>query len=176
MSVEDGVGGSGAVSKRRYGRSRQIADHLKPVTRRTFGKRGFADGDMVNDWPAVIGDELAKFTAPERIVYPRGKRAGGTLHLRIASGSIAVELQHLLPLLIERINGHFGYRAVDNVHFVQAPIPTTKKVAETVPELPDDARAEVAALVADVEDDDLRQSLERLGQSILRRASGRQSK
>ena len=98
---------------RRYGRSRSIADHLKPLTRRAFGKRGFADGDMITDWPAVIGPDLARLTAPERIVYPRGKRAGGTLHLRIASGSIAVELQHLLPLLLERINGHFGYRAAE---------------------------------------------------------------
>lgn len=176
MSAENGGEKGGISAKRRYGRSRQIADHLKPVTRTIFGKRGFADGDMINDWTSVIGPELARFTAPERIAYPRGKRAGGTLHLRIASGSIAVELQHLLPLLIERINGHFGYRAVEHVHFIQAPIPAAKKAEEAPAELPEDVRAEVAALVADVEDDDLRQSLERLGQSILRRASGNQPK
>lgn len=158
-----------ATSNKRSGRARPIADHLKPVTKRSFGKRGFADGDMVAAWPAVIGQELAKLSAPERIVFPRGKRAGGTLHLRIASGSIAVELQHMQQLLIERINGYFGYRAVDRVHLIQAPIPARAETKRTETPLGDDARAELARLLADVDDPEIRQSLENLGASMMKR-------
>lgn len=157
--------------ERRGGRAKSIADHLKPVTRRSFGRRGFADGDMVAAWPNVIGQELSRLSVPERVVYPAGKRSGGTLHLRIASGSIAVELQHMLPLLIERINGYFGYRAVDHVHLIQAPIPEPRKKAKPTRELDDDARAELARLLTDVEDPDIRRSLETLGRSMLARRS-----
>ena len=155
---------------RRSGRAKSIAEHLKPVTRRSFGKRGFADGDMIAAWPAVIGPELSKVSIPERVVYPTGKRAGGTLHLRIASGSFAVELQHMLPLLIERINGYFGYRAVDRVHLIQAPIPTPKKTVSPVEELGEKARTELARMLADVDDPEIRASLEKLGSSMLSRA------
>ena len=155
--------------RRRSGRSRTIADHLKPVTKRSFGKRGFADGDMIAAWPAVIGQELAKLTAPERISYPTGKRSGGTLHLRIASGSIAVELQHMLPLLIERINGYFGYSAVAKVNLIQAPIATKSEKRIEQASLDDASRSELASLLANVDDPDIKASLETLGESIMRR-------
>lgn len=155
--------------QRRSGRVRPLADHLKPVTKRSFGKRGFADGDMIAAWPRVIGEALATLSTPERITYPAGKRSGGTLHLRIASGSIAVELQHMLPLLIERINGYFGYRAVDKVNLIQAPIPTKRVKVQQEPALDDTAKRDLAALLDGVDDPDIRASLETLGTSIMQR-------
>lgn len=139
------------------------------MTRRSFGRRGFADGDMIAAWPNVIGQELSRLSVPERVVYPAGKRSGGTLHLRVASGSIAVELQHMLPLLIERINGYFGYRAVDHVHLIQAPIPVAKKLTAPTAELGAEARKELTRLLTDVEDQGIRESLEDLGTSLLSR-------
>lgn len=126
---------------------------------------------MIAAWPAVIGNELAKLTAPERITYPSGKRAGGTLHLRIASGSIAVELQHMLPLLIERINGYFGYSAVAKVNLIQAPIAERREKKTEQRTLDEAGREELAALLANVDDPEIKASLEALGESILSRPS-----
>lgn len=164
------------ASGRRSGRARPVADHLKPLTRKCFGRRGFADSDMIVAWPSVIGAELARLSAPERVIYPKGRRSGGTLHLRIASGSIAVELQHMLPLLVERINGYFGYRAVDHVRLVQAPIPVPTRDARNEAHreamLGDADMAELTRMLGDIDDPEIRASLERLGASLMKRKGG----
>lgn len=161
----------GETPVRRGGMAKSLGQHVSKLTKRAFGRRGFADGVIIANWKSVIGDHLAELSEPERITYPQGKRAGGTLHLRIASGSIAVELQHLEPLLIERINGHFGYKAVDKVRLIQAPLEKladTKKKAERHPPSEEKTR-EVASMLSDVEDSDLHESLERLAKAMLSR-------
>lgn len=159
---------------RRGGRAKPIGQHISRLTKRAFGRRGFADGVIIANWPSVIGEHLAALSEPERITYPQGKRAGGTLHLRIASGSIAVELQHLEPLLIERINGHFGYKAVEKVRLIQAPLEKRADANKKVPRPPlsQDKVQEVASMLSDVEDPELNEALDRLARAMLSRPSG----
>ena len=114
--------------------------------------------------------------APLLLCAPAAGAAGRPAVLKIAWVGNSYTYYHDLPLLLERINGHFGYRAVENVHFIQAPIPIRKQDETPEAEADPAIRAQVADLVADVEDDELRQSLERLGQSILSRAASDQSK
>ena len=45
------------------------------------------------------------------------------MHLRVASGGLAMELQHFEPVLVERINAYFGYPAVARVKLIQGPLP-----------------------------------------------------
>lgn len=164
-------GHDGEPLARRGGKAKPLGQHVGKLTKRAFGRRGFADGVIIANWKSVIGDHLAELSEPERITYPQGKRSGGTLHLRIASGSIAVELQHLEPLLIERINGHFGYKAVDKVRLIQAPLekrPDSRKKIPRTPLNEENAR-EVAGMLSDVEDSELHESLERLARAMLSR-------
>lgn len=156
----------------RGGKAKALGQHIGRLTKRAFGRRGFADGAIIADWPSVIGEHLAELSEPERITYPQGKRSGGTLHLRIASGSIAVELQHLEPLLIERINGYFGYKAVEKVRLIQAPLAKIghkKKNAERPP-LNEKKTREVAQILSDVDDPELREALDRLARAIVSRS------
>ncbi len=155
----------------RGGKARSLGQHVGWLTKRAFGQRGFADGAVVAQWPTIVGEHLSDLSAPERISFPRGKRAGGTLYLRIASGSIAVELQHLEPVLIERINSHFGYKAVERIRMHQAPLPP--KVSQTGRA----ARAELSAEQTEsitksldgVDDPDLHDALERLARAVMGR-------
>jgi len=158
---------------RRGGNAKPIGQQISRLTKRAFGRRGFADGVIIANWKSVIGDHLAELSEPERITYPQGKRAGGTLHLRIASGSIAVELQHLEPLLIERINGHFGYKAVDKVRLIQAPLEKLGHSNQRTPRPPlsEDKVREVAEMLSTVEDPDIQEALDRLARAILSRPS-----
>ena len=99
---------------------------MKPA----FEKYGFPAAAILTDWAAIAGTELAAFTAPERLKWPRkscdaddaGTRAGATLILRV-DGPRALEVEHLRPeRLIERINASFGYRAVADIRVLQAPL------------------------------------------------------
>ncbi len=151
---------------------RALAETIAKVTRPMFGRRGFAGGAIVAEWPAIVGESLANHSAPEKVSYPPGSTTEGTLRLRIARGGLATELQHLEPVLIERINGYFGYRAVSRLQFVHGPLPerSSPKPPSTRPLTPEEEQI-LADHLATIEDPKLRQVLEDLGRSIIGRTS-----
>ena len=91
---------------------RAISTSIERLTRPIFQRRGFGGAGIVEHWEDIVGSHLASACTPERISYPGQSRRGGTLHLRIGSSSLALEIQHLEPQIIERINSHFGYGAI----------------------------------------------------------------
>ncbi len=160
--------------RRRASKPRTLGQHIGKLTKQAFGQRGFASGTIIAQWSSVVGKDLAALSSPTRIIYPRGKRSRGTLYLRIASGSIAVELQHMEPLLIQRINAYFGYRAVERIQLQQSPLTHYGENNASIYEpdhkqlSPQDEK-DLNDALTNVEDDDLHAALERLGQSILQR-------
>lgn len=151
-------------------RATALAGLVTKATRSAFRRRGMADGTILRDWPAIVGPELARRCVPEMVRYPKGERDGGTLHLRVESGGLATELQHLEPLVVERINGYFGYRAVIALRIHQGPLPASREI-DTKPVRPlDEAEiARVDAAVAAIQDDDLRRVLTGLGRAVAAR-------
>jgi len=160
----------GAMNERRHKRHPVAAGSvLRRATAAALRRRGFAEGEVIARWPDIVGAELAALTAPEKLQQRRGDLAGAVLHIRVA-GAAAVELQHMAPTVLERINGFYGYRAVDRIKLVQGPLP----VPEERPQATIEAltRAESAALnarTATTISTDLRQALLRLGASVLGR-------
>lgn len=143
------------------------------VTRPVLGKRGLAEGDLVARWELIVGAAVAKLCVPERIRFPRGARDNGELVIRAASGPAATVLQHEKARVIERINGHFGYRAVKDLKIVQAPLPLRQRKPRPPPRPLDPAEErDLDALLAGVTDPDLRATLERLGRAIRGRSGG----
>lgn len=161
---------------RRNGRARALASAVEAVTKPIFGRRGLADGAVVRHWPVIMGATFAAVTAPEKLVFPTGARHGGTLHLRVANGAIATQIQHLEPLIIERINGYFGYGAVAHLHLKQGPVtPPAQTAGRELPALNDREEAELAERLGAVDDEALRRVLESLGRSVAARAKKRRT-
>lgn len=133
------------------------------VTRPLFGKRGFAGGALATDWPAIVGSAVASHALPIRITFPPGERTGGTLVVKVDSGSFATEMQHLEPLILERINGHFGYGAVSRLKLLQGPLPRRLTPA---PPPPEPTTACLTPALERIDDPDLRAALERLGRWV----------
>lgn len=166
---------SGETPRRRYGSTRAVGQAVAGLTVSAFGRRGFAGGDVLRHWPEIAGALLASHTRPDRITYPRGQRSQGILHLQVDSAPVATEVQHLSPLIIEKVNTYFGYGAVKAIHIFQRPLPPTATSASRPPRpLTPAERAALDAELAAVADPDLRQALERLGAAVRRRrAPGR---
>ncbi len=127
-------------------------------------KRGFAESRVITDWPAVVGEAIAPYCVPLRITRPRGGEEGGALYIR-AAGSWAVELHHLSPQILDRVNGFLGFKAVTELKIVQGPVAAGPKRRRPKP-LPPDARELISDAIADVGDDGLRDALERLGEAL----------
>jgi hypothetical protein len=113
---------------------------------------------------------MAARTAPIKLAFPRGQATLGTLHVRV-TGPFALELQHLTPQVIERINGFFGYAAVGRLALIQGPVsPYSTKVrrrgaarVRTVDRGSDDGSGDGPPEIAD---EDLRRALGRLGRAV----------
>lgn len=150
----------------RRGSLRAIAVEVPRIAATALGKRGFGEAQLVTQWEAVIGPELAGKLAPDRLSFARGQRAEGTLRLRVAS-AFAVEAQHLEPVIIERINGFFGYRAVARIVLVQGPPKSAPPSAsQPRPLSPAESRALDERLAA-VAQPELRAALGRLGAAVI---------
>lgn len=107
------------------------------------------------DWPELVGPALAAVTEPERL-------SAGTLTIACA-GPVAMELQHLAPELIERINGGLGRAAVERLRFRQrSPAAPAARARRRAPPGPPPAPVEGVA------DPALRAALERLAARVYR--------
>lgn len=138
---------------------------LGPEARR----RGLAEARLLTDWAGVIGEEIAARCQPVSLTRD------GILHLDV-SGSAALELQHNELQVIERINTFFGRPTVARLRLRQAPHRrrTLKPPSPAgPPPLSDDERAAIGENVGAVADDDLRQALASLGETLHRKGSRR---
>ena len=134
--------------------------------------RGFATTSLLSEWGTIVGAELAQFTMPDRVVWPKrrdeaqvadapkGHRVeGATLVLRV-EGPRAIEVQHRSGQILERVNAYFGYRAIAEMRILQAPV-ARKTPRRPAAEPPIDPNVLPAS--ASVEDGGLRAALLRLG-------------
>ena len=152
-----------------------VGSFLPRLTRKAFEKYGFSAAALVTDWTAIAGKEIAAFTAPERLKWPRSVerpedeaeagrnkgRPGATLVLRVDPAR-ALDIQYNARQIVERINAYFGYAAVAELRILQAPIAATCRQERERRPTPAPLTNEVAG-VADVA---LREALGRLGAGI----------
>ena len=129
----------------------------------SFKRFGFIQSSVVSRWADIVGERYARVSCPESIKFPAGKRAGGALTL-LVEGAHAPLIQHLAPMIIERVNRFFGYAAVNRVIFRQGkPATAVRK-----PQRPQLAAVpkELGEGLREIADPGLRACLESLGARI----------
>lgn len=152
--------------KRFRGGMRALSTQIPAIARRAFARRGFYEATIVTEWPAIVGAALAADTIPERLSFPPGSRTGGTLKVRV-NGAFATELQHLEPLVLEKINRHFGYAAVARLAMVHGPVERPPAPPREDPEpVPVEEETRLATRLSDIGDESLRDALMDLGRAV----------
>ena len=162
------------ANARRRGGLRPLAVTLPKVTRKALGRRGLAEGSLIAEWPEIVGESLAARCLPLKLSFADPKRrAEGTLTLQVES-AWTLELQHLAPQLIERINQTLGYAAVSRLAFRQGPLPQRpaheeRARAASLAPAAGGGQSPAAELSAAIDDEDLRSALEGLGRALKER-------
>ena len=102
-----------------------------------------------------------------RLAFPRrdDPDSVGTLLVR-AEGPYAIEVQHLAPVIIERVNRYFGWRCVGRISIRQGPVTAKKRPPMHIPEAEPEAVAELEREIGPFEDKALQGSLARLGAMV----------
>jgi len=148
---------------------RALAAVLPKVAEPALRKRGFSAVEIITNWREIVGPGLADEASPDRLAFPRGARSQGTLHVT-APGAVALEIQHLEPLIIERINTYFGYGAVCRIALSQGAARKRPDAEKKAParHRPVNAirRAEIDASTRDIASGQLRDALRSLGKSV----------
>jgi hypothetical protein len=135
---------------------RPVSAILPALVRPAFRKRSPSVAQLLLDWHLVVGPAIGAVTTPRKLF-------GGTLTI-VASGPIAMELQHLSEVLIERINTHLGRVAVSRLRFMQD-VATANTPLPPLP--PREAVAAAGAAVEGLPPGGLRDALESLGRVVL---------
>ncbi|MCF4165133.1 DciA family protein [Zavarzinia compransoris] len=155
--------------ERRY-RTEPAAARLAVLLKAAIGKRGFAAAEIVTHWPLIVGERLAGFTLPERLKADRGGMLGGILEVRV-DGPLALEVQHLEPQIIDKVNAYCGFRAVNRLKLLRGHVPAPKAPRRPLPDLPAAEKAVIDREVATIEDQDLRRALADLARAMRARAA-----
>ncbi len=133
---------------------RPLGALIAPIVRPAFKKRSLGTAQVLADWEVIMGPAIAVMTTPRKLF-------AGTLTIACV-GPVAMELQHLAPTLIGRINAHMGQIIVSRLRFVQdiQPLPPAAPVRTPAIEA---AHVSVSGLP----DGPLRDALESLGRMVL---------
>ena len=103
-------------------RPRAAGELLSDIGGQSFRRFGFVQSAIVSRWGEIVGERYAKASCPESIKFPAGKKAGGVLTL-LVEGAHAPLIQHLTPMIVDRVNRFFGYAAINRIVFKQGKIP-----------------------------------------------------
>src|SRR5215467_2444886 len=143
---------------------------LSDVFSDAYAKQGFAARELVTRWAEIAGADIARFAEPLKIQWPRPvegqPQEPATLVLRV-EGPMALEIQHSADVILQRVNRFFGWSAVGRLAFRQAPLSRRRRPGRPRPPDPK-AVAKVAETLGEIEDEQLRSALARLGAAIKR--------
>ena len=159
--------------RRKPNRATPLADLIGKALDPVIAKQGFGESDVILHWGDIVGPRLAAVSDPVKLQWPprppgRSPEAPpdpATLIVRI-EGAFALELQHLSPLIIERVNARLGWRCVGKIGIRQGP--GKRAPARPLRRPPDpQAAREAQEAVASIEDEALRAALARLGTAAI---------
>lgn len=152
-----------------------VGSFVPTLTKKAFEKFGFSTATLITDWTRIAGAELAAYTLPDKLKWPRGtesasfdadegERRGATLILRVDPAR-ALDVEYRARQIIDRINAYFGYRAVEALKLVQVPVEA--RTGRTAPALTQPA-SPASTLPPAPPEDPLLAALARLEKGVMR--------
>ena len=146
-------------------RSLSLNQLVNRITAPVLKKRGFRDVQIIENWSEIVCPQLAALSLPEKLSH-RG-RDGAVLTVRV-EGAMALELQHMVPQILERINQFYGRDAISRLQIIQGPLPMPARRPKKIIIDEENKRA-AEQYVEDFPDGPLRSALSRLGGQVLQR-------
>jgi hypothetical protein len=155
--------------------TRSLAEYVQRQIDPLAARQGFGEASLLIRWREIVGACVANLCSPERLQWPaRGRKAApgrpqepATLVLRVEPG-FGLEIQHMAPAILDRVNAHLGWRCVDRVALRQQALDIRASAPPARPAPPDPARRAAAeAATEGVTEPALRAALVKLGERAL---------
>lgn len=148
-----------------------VAGELRQGTQ----KRGFSQARILTNWAEIVGEDIARIAQPSKISFAKGG-LNATLVV-LTNGARAPEVQMKLPIIAQRVNAVYGYKAITNVRITQtdAATPGFEENATPFAPAPKPMRNDASDVfdLEELNDSDLRDALDFIGNRVLTRSSTR---
>lgn len=135
---------------------------------------------LLENWTHIVGTDYAQTSLPVKILWPRRQAEvsdfePGTLVVA-CEGFAALKLTHETTQVLNRINGFFGYHAVERIKIEQRPVRVAPAVAPVKKNIGAEEKQRLQDMTSNIEDEGLRQALIELGTGILSSRAERDKK
>jgi hypothetical protein len=151
-------------------------DRIGDAFRRELGRFGTsgAMADLVGAWPDAVGETVARNAWPARLARD------GTLHVNAGSSAWAFELQQLESEIVGRLREVLGETAPGRLRVIPGRLPeplvsSEERHARPLPEVTLEQARDARGWAAEIESEDLRESVEKAARASLARASDRRT-
>lgn len=160
------------AGKRAGGNAIPVADLAVDILEPVLRKRAGISMGLIQSWEEIVGERLARCSRPEKIAWPRRAQEDDPFEpatLVIAcEGVAALHLQHETGEIIGRVNSFLGFNAIGRIRIVQKPVSLGEERRKLrLRPLSGEEVSKLARTVDGIEDEGLREALERLGRSVL---------
>jgi hypothetical protein len=153
--------------------ARSLGELVNKALDPVLAKQGFGESELILYWPQIVGERLANVSEPLRLQWPPRGNAKvatkasepATLIVRVESG-FALEMQHLAPVILERVNSRLGWRCIGRLTFRQGPANQLRAQKRKIRPIEPSAHRQAADETQSVENPQLREALTKLGSRI----------
>lgn len=150
----------------------QASSFMRPEIQKASESRGFSQSRLLTHWSDIAGSQIANKTRPVKVSYSKGG-LGATLVL-LVKGANAPMVQLEIPQIIKRVNSIYGYNAISRIKLTQTAAEGFSEEPEGfdragATEPSEQAKEQAKALASEVENNELRNALTRLGSHVISR-------
>ncbi|MCF6303035.1 MAG: DciA family protein [Devosiaceae bacterium] len=156
---------------KRSGKTLGVGELVSKLIDPALKKRGFASRDILENWHIIAPPPYNKVTIPDQLKWRRGISAsdGAILILRCHEGH-RLALAHDHERIVAAVNRYFGYVLVEAVKLSAHPFSARSDTPVQIASEPSpQAKEKVNAALCNVEDNDLKQALAKLGYRMMKR-------
>jgi hypothetical protein len=138
-----------------------ISNAISRVYKNNSGQNDSQFIGLMKNWDKIIGGEYAKILSPVKV-------SSKAKSLVISSEkNFSLEANYVAPMLLEKINSFYGYKAFNKIDFLFKSKSKEKKEKNIA--LKPETKEKIEGIVCNINNNDLKETLERLGKSMAKK-------
>ncbi len=131
---------------------KKVTNNLEKIIKPIAVRNGFNEVRIFSCWKNIIGSQLHSQVKPIKL-------KNKVLHVMVKNSAVATDIAFKSPIIIEKINQFFGYRAVEKITTLQKPFNAEDKDQQRMSKPDESCYVRAKAMCKDVKDNTVRQSL-----------------
>tara|TARA_B100001013_G_scaffold43832_1_gene23124 strand:+ start:2783 stop:3244 length:462 start_codon:yes stop_codon:yes gene_type:complete len=106
------------MKERKQSYFKKVGKSLPKIIDKNIKERNFVEITLIKQWKEIIGQDIAKYCWPIKIVFSDIKNSNGIIFLKTKRGR-SMEIEFKNDEIIEKLNQYFGYKAINKISVVQ---------------------------------------------------------